>query len=217
MSLESSIDHSILKPNATTEEILHGAELCIEYHFGAYCVNSSNVAVAVRALNLSKIPVAATIAFPFGSVTTSAKAHETYDAIRLGAHEIDMVANIGWMLDGNWAGVTEDIKSVVDSAGGALVKVILETGYLTRDHILFGIEAIAKAEAHYVKNSTGFGPKGADIAEMTWIRKSTPSHIGVKAAGGIRTRVQAMEFIKQGINRIGTSVGPALVKEGVEQ
>ncbi|MHB1953436.1 MAG: deoxyribose-phosphate aldolase [Sulfobacillus sp.] len=217
MSLAPSIDHSILKPNATTEAILHGAQLCIEYHFGAYCVNSSNVATAVRALSTSQIPVAATVAFPFGSATTSAKAHETYDVMRLGAREIDMVANIGWMLDNNWTGVTEDIKAVVDSAGGAPVKVIIETGYLTRDHILLAIDAIAKAEAHYVKNSTGFGPKGADIEEMTWIRKMTPPHMGVKAAGGIRTRAQAIELIQHGINRIGTSAGPALVKEGVDQ
>ncbi|PSR34427.1 MAG: deoxyribose-phosphate aldolase [Sulfobacillus benefaciens] len=217
MTLEAAIDHSVLKPNATTEEIIHGAQLCMDYHFAAYCVNSSNVAVAADSLYGSQIPVAATIAFPFGSVTTNAKAQETYDAMRLGAREIDMVANIGWILENNWIGVTEDIKAVVDAASGAPVKVIIETGYLTRDHIRFAIEAIANAGAHYVKNSTGFGPKGADVEEMSWIRKVTPAHLGVKAAGGVRTRSQAVELINHGINRIGTSAGPALVKKGDNQ
>lgn len=214
MTLASLIDHSILKPHATEDEIRQGAQLCMQYHLGAYCVNLSNVAVAVRALSHSGIPVAATVAFPFGSVTTGAKAHETDDALRLGAGEIDMVANIGWMLDHHWSRVTEDIRAVVNAASGMPVKVIIETGYLSRDDIRFAIEAIAKAEAHFVKNSTGFGPKGADIEEMSWIREITPAHLGVKAAGGIRTHAHAMEFIKHGINRIGTSVGPALVKEG---
>lgn len=213
MTLASYIDHSVLRPDATTADIVRGAHLCADHQFAAYCVNSSNVHAAVTALRDSAIPVAATVAFPFGSATTIAKTHETSDVIRLGAQEIDMVANIGWMLDGNWRAVAQDIKEVVAAAAGSPVKVIIETGYLTRQQIAHAIEAIATANAAYVKNSTGYGPKGAELQEMAWIREVTPAHLGVKAAGGIRTHAQALRLVEHGVNRIGTSSGPALLRE----
>ena len=214
MTIASYIDHSLLRPNATREDILEGARLCSKYQFGAYCVNSVHVETAVHALEGTRIPVAATVAFPFGSVTTRLKAYETRDAAQFGAQEIDMVAQIGSMLEDNWAIVTEDIKGVVDAAEGRIVKVIIETGYLNRHQILLAIEAIVRAGAHFVKNSTGYGPKGADIEEMSWIRKITPKQLGVKAAGGIRSYDTAVGLISHGIDRIGSSVGPALVEEG---
>lgn len=214
MRLASYIDHSVLRPNATEADIVNGAGACIRYRFAAFCVNSLHVATAVRALQgHPDIPVAATVAFPFGSVSTRVKVYEAAEAREAGAGEIDMVANIGAMLDGDWELVTQDIRAVVVVAAGAPVKVILETGFLTREQILRGIAAVVEAGAAYVKNATGYGPKGADLEEIAWIRRVTPAHLGVKAAGGIRTRTQALALVQAGATRIGSSSGPALVAE----
>jgi len=212
VNLAPFIDHSVLKPNATPEEIVKGAQLCVEHEFVAYCVNSINVQMAVHELDGSKVAVAATVAFPFGTVSSALKADEAARAVQQGAREIDMVADVGAFKDHDWHRAMDDMRTVVNAVKGIPVKVIIETGYLNRSEIMDAILCIVESGAAYVKNSTGYGPKGAELEEMTWLRKITPRSIGVKAAGRIRTYEEAVALVEHGIQRLGTSVGPALLK-----
>ena len=215
MNLSPFIDHSVLKPDATRNEIAAGAKVCIEYHFPVYCVNSVHTAAAVSDLRGLDVRVAATVAFPFGAVESTVKADEAYRAVRAGAREVDMVVDIGALKDHNWNRAMDDLRTVVEAIRGITLKAIIETGYLTRDEIRDAILCVVESGAAYVKNSTGFGPRGADLEELAWIRKITPQSIGVKAAGGIRTYAQAVALVEHGIQRIGTSVGPALLTPSV--
>lgn len=217
VDIRGHIDHSVLKPSATQEEIAEGARLCRLYGFAAYCVNSRNVARAREFLKGTAVRIASTVAFPFGTMTTRTKVFETIEAVSAGADEIDMVADIGGLREGELSRVTEDIRAVVDAAQGRTVKVIIETGFLSREAMLWAVEAIVGGGAHYLKNSTGFGPKGAEVEEMTWLRAVTPKFIHLKAAGGIRTYDQAMQFLAIGVERIGTSAGPGLLGTGIQK
>jgi deoxyribose-phosphate aldolase len=214
--LARMIDHTLLKPEATKADVKQLCEEAMKYNFFSCCVNSSMVSVAAQALRGSSVKVCAVVGFPLGAAPSQIKALEARRAIREGAKEIDMVINVGMVKDGNWDGVTKDIRTVSDSCkdGGALLKVILETCLLTKDEIVKACEASMRARADYVKTSTGFNKGGAtaeDIALMA--RTVAPRHLGVKASGGVRTYADAMLMIRNGATRIGSSNSVKMMEE----
>lgn len=210
-TMASYIDHTLLKPEATEEQIL---KLCAEarkYNFYSVCINSSYVSVAAKALQGSAVKVCAVVGFPLGAVTTATKVFEAREAIENGASEIDMVIHIGALKSGNESYVADDITAVVKAAGGSIVKVIIETGLLSDEEKILACRLADQAGAHFVKTSTGFGPGGATIADIALMRETVGPLLGVKASGGVRTPEAARQMIKAGANRIGTSSGIAII------
>jgi deoxyribose-phosphate aldolase len=213
--LAGMIDHTILKPNATRADIAKLCEEAKEYGFSSVCVNGVHVAQCAELLEDSEVSVCAVVGFPLGAMSSAAKAYETADAIANGATEIDMVLNVGALLEGNLALVQEDIAYVVDNAGDrALVKVIFETGYLTEEQIAQACACAVEAGAAFVKTSTGFGPGGATVEHIRLMRASVPAEVGVKASGGVRDTATAIAMVEAGADRIGTSSGIAIVTGG---
>lgn len=207
------IEHTNLKPTATPEEISRLCEEAKTYGFGAVCVAPCHVPSAVRLLKGTEVKIVTAVGFPLGSTSTKVKEFETKQAVLDGADEIDMVMNIGMMKADDEKDVMEDIKAVVKAARGKKVKVIIETCYLTDDEKIKACELAAKAEASFVKTSTGFGPAGANVHDVRLLKKIVGSRMGVKASGGIRTLKQALELVKAGADRIGTSAGVAIIRE----
>ncbi|RKO66157.1 deoxyribose-phosphate aldolase [Desulfofundulus salinus] len=213
--LAAMIDHTLLKPTATTRDI---RQLCIEAMaegFAAVCVNPAHVAYAAKILAGSRVAVCTVIGFPLGATTPSVKKKEAEEAVRNGAREVDMVINIGALKEGNYDLVVADIRGVVEAVTallpGGLVKVIIETGYLNHGEKITACRLVRQAGAHFVKTSTGFGPGGATVEDVGLLRENLPPEIGVKASGGIRTTGQALALIRAGATRLGTSAGPALL------
>ena len=206
------IDHTYLKPDATSERI---RKLCAEakqYHFCSVCVNSVWVPFCVDQLKESAVHVAAVVGFPLGASASAAKAFEAAEAAKQGAKEIDMVLHVGWLLDASFDRVRKDIAEVVNAVRGqAIVKVILETGYLNDEQKKIACVLSEEAGAHYVKTSTGFGPGGATAEDVRLMRGAVSASIGVKASGGIRDAETAKAMIEAGANRLGTSSGIAIV------
>lgn len=205
------IDHTLLKPDATAEQIV---ELCNEakkYGFASVCINPTWVSLAYKILRGTEVKICTVIGFPLGATTLSVKAYETRLAIQDGADEIDMVINIGALKSKNYALVREDIKRVVDAAQGKIVKVILETAMLTDEEKIMGCTLAKAAGAHYVKTSTGFGPGGATVKDVELMRKAVGEDMGVKASGGVRDSKTAIDMIKAGATRIGASASVAIV------
>lgn len=212
VDLASYIDETLLKPEATEEEI---ALLCREarqYNFAAVCVNPVYVKSASKYLRGSGIRVCAVVGFPVGGSTVAVKSFEAAEAVAGGASEIDMVIHIGSLKAGRTEYVEEEIAAVVRAVRGCPVKVILETALLTDEEKVAGCEAAKKAGAHFVKTSTGFGPGGATAADVRLLKKVAGPEMGVKASGGVRTRERALEMIAAGASRIGTSSGAAIAK-----
>ncbi len=209
--LAKMIDHTNLKPYATESDITKLCHEAIEHQFTAVCVNSSYVSLCLKQIDGADVEIAAVIGFPLGSCTTKAKAVETEEAISMGAKEIDMVMNVGFFRNKNYDYVKKDIEEVVNAAGGAKVKVILETGYLTDEQIVKACKLIINTGANFVKTSTGFGPMGAFVDHVKLMRKTVGSNFGVKAAGGIRDAKTAVRMINAGANRIGASSGIKII------
>lgn len=212
-NLASMIDHTLLKPEATAEDIDRVCREALEHGFAAVCVNPWWVSRAAEQLKESSVKVCTPVGFPLGVTTTEAKVAETKRAIKDGASEIDMVMNIGAFKSGDHKGVEEDIRAVVRAAEGYTVKVILETGYLDEEEIRQACELAKAAGAHFVKTSTGFGPGGATVEAVRIMRGTVGREMGVKASGGIRTLTAAKKMVSAGANRIGTSSGVAIVEE----
>ncbi|MEG6615574.1 deoxyribose-phosphate aldolase [Peptococcaceae bacterium 1198_IL3148] len=211
--LAQMIDHTLLKPEATREQIINLSKEAIQYQFAAVCVNPHWVPVAYEILKETPIKVATVIGFPLGQTTTQTKAFETSTAIDSGAAEIDMVINIGLLKSYLDDKVVADIKAVVDAArGGALVKVILETCLLTDEEKVRACNLAIGAGADYVKTSTGFSSGGATVEDVSLLRKTVGDNVGVKASGGIKTLRDALAMIEAGATRIGTSSGVAIVQ-----
>jgi len=211
--LAKIIDHTNLRPYTTKQDI---KKLCSEakrYQFGAICVNPHYVLLCKEFLRDSEVEIAAVIGFPLGSTTSETKAFETRSVIEAGATEIDMVMNIGAFRNGDFEFVQEDIYNVVKAADGAIVKVILETGYLTDVQIAKACKIAKAAEANFVKTSTGFGPMGAYYDHVKLMRETVGEKFGVKAAGGIRTAKAAVRMVNAGANRIGTSTGVKIIED----
>ena len=212
--LAARIDHTLLLPGATAAEVRALCDEARRFGFAAVCVTSSRVALAAACLRGSGVLVAAVVGFPHGSALAEAKACEARLAVRLGAGEIDMVANLGALADGDWAAVHDDVRAVVDAAGGRPVKVILETGALTQEQKIAGAVLARLAGAAFVKTSTGFGPGGATVVDVRLLRRVVGPAMGVKASGGIRTAAQARALLDAGATRIGTSSGVEMVTGG---
>lgn len=211
MQLNRYIDHTLLKPDATAAMI---DRLCAEakqHQFAAVCVNPTWVRRAAQLLAGTGVKVCTVIGFPLGATTPAAKAAETRDAVAGGAAEVDMVLNIGALKSGELELVRQDIAAVVEAAGGALVKVILETGLLSDAEKVTACKLSVAAGAHFVKTSTGFGPGGATLEDVALLRQTVGPAIGVKASGGVRDRATAVAMIEAGATRIGSSAGVALV------
>lgn len=213
INLAKYIDHTLLKADASEEQIVKLCAEAREYKFASVCVNPGYVSLASKELSGSGVKTCCVIGFPLGATSTKAKVQETIDSIRNGADEVDMVINIGELKSGNWIYVKKDIEEVVTSARGkALVKVIIETCLLT-DEEKVKVCAIAKmAGADFVKTSTGFSTGGATAGDVKLMRQTVGPDMGVKASGGVRDYKTAIAMIEAGANRIGTSNGIAIVK-----
>jgi deoxyribose-phosphate aldolase len=214
--LARMIDHTVLKPEATQDDVKKLCEEALKHNFFSCCVNSSWVRVAAQVLRGSSVKVCAVVGFPLGAAPAEIKAMEARRAIREGAKEIDMVVNVGLVKSGDWDGVYKDIRAVAESCkdGSALLKVILETCLLTKDEIVKACEASMRARADFVKTSTGFNKGGAtaeDIALMA--RTVAPKRLGVKASGGVRTYADAMLMIRNGATRVGSSNSVKMMEE----
>ncbi|HEL1581384.1 deoxyribose-phosphate aldolase [Streptococcus suis] len=211
MKLNKYIDHTILKPETTREQVEKILAEAKEYDFASVCVNPTWVALAAESLKDSDVKVCTVIGFPLGANTPAVKAFETKDAISNGADEIDMVINIGALKTGNYDLVLEDIKAVVAASGDKLVKVIIEACLLTDDEKVKACQLSQEAGADYVKTSTGFSTGGATVADVALMRKTVGPDMGVKASGGARSYEDAIAFIEAGASRIGASSGVAIM------
>ncbi|WP_105129503.1 deoxyribose-phosphate aldolase [Streptococcus suis] len=211
MKLNKYIDHTILKPETTQEQVEKILAEAKEYDFASVCVNPTWVALAAESLKDSDVKVCTVIGFPLGANTPAIKAFETKDAISNGADEIDMVINIGALKTGNYDLVLEDIKAVVAASGDKLVKVIIEACLLTDDEKVKACQLSQEAGADYVKTSTGFSTGGATVADVALMRRTVGPDMGVKASGGARSYEDAIAFIEAGASRIGASSGVAIM------
>jgi deoxyribose-phosphate aldolase len=211
--LASMIDHSLLRPNATREQLRKLCEEAMTYGFKAVCVNPIHVADAAQMLKGKEVLVCSVVGFPFGTHFLKTKAVETEEVIRLGAREVDMVIWIGALKEGRDREVVDDIRAVVQAAEGYPVKVILETCYLTLEEKIRGCRLSVEAGASFVKTATGFAEEGAKVEDVRLMRETVGKEFGVKAAGGIRTLADASKMIEAGANRLGTSGSVAMMKE----
>lgn len=222
--IASYIDHTLLKPEATPAQI---DQLCAEarqYGFASVCVNPAYVPLCAQLLAGSGVAVCTVAGFPLGATTSGVKSYETREAIAHGAREVDMVMAIGRLKADDYAFVYEDMVAVVASchASAALCKVILETVLLDDEEKVAACLLAVWAGADFVKTSTGFAGGGATVADVALMRRAVGPRIGVKAAGGVRTRTEAQAMIAAGATRIGTSAGVAIVTArgdapGIEQ
>ncbi len=201
------IDHSLLQPTLTEEEMEAGCILAAEYGVASVCIKPFAVPLAAKILRGTGVEVGTTIGFPHGGHATSVKVDESRKAMDDGATELDMVVNIGQAIGGNWPAVAADIKAVVDvaHAGGAIVKVIFENCYLGDGQKVRLCQICGEVGADYVKTSTGYGTGGATHADLILMRKSSPPSVKLKAAGGVRTLDQAIEVVELGCDRFGAS------------
>ena len=215
MKLNKYIDHTLLKADASQEQIETLIEEAKKYEFASVCVNPTWVNFAAQALKATDVKVCTVIGFPLGANTPELKAFETSDAIQNGANEVDMVINIGALKSRNFDLVERDIRAVVEAAKGTLVKVIIETCLLTDDEKVRACQIAQKAGADFVKTSTGFSTGGATVADVALMRKTVGPDMGVKASGGARSYEDALAFIKAGATRIGASSGVAIMEGDV--
>lgn len=211
--IAAMIDHTVLKAAATPAMIEKLCQEAAEYQFASVCVNPCNVPQAAKLLRGTGVKVCTVIGFPLGANTPETKAFETKDAIAKGAEEVDMVINVGALKAGDYELLEKDIKAVVDAANGTLVKVIIETCYLTDEEKVIACQAAARAGADYVKTSTGFGTGGATPHDVALMRQSIPAEMKVKASGGVRNYAEALAVVEAGASRIGASAGIAIVAE----
>ncbi len=206
------IDHTLLKPEATREQVVQLCEEAVEHGFASVCVNPTWVRQCRDIVRGSDVLVCTVAGFPLGANTTPAKAFETQKAVDDGADEIDMVVNIGMLKSGDYNFVERDIRAVVEAAGPkGEVKVIIETCYLTDAEKIKASLLVKEAGAHFVKTSTGFGKKGATLGDVALMRKIVGTKLGVKAAGGIRDQERALQMVEAGASRIGASASIAII------
>jgi deoxyribose-phosphate aldolase len=215
-SLAHMIDHTLLKPDATQDQV---AQLCFEarkHNFAAVCINPAYVALCHELLKGSDVAICTVIGFPLGATSTDAKVFEAQQAIRDGATELDMVINIGALKSKDYELVQQDIASLarICHAGNAILKVIIEAALLTDEEKVIACQLAKVAGADFVKTSTGFGPGGATAADVALMRRVVGPGMGVKAAGGIRTFEAAQEMIAAGASRIGASASVKIIQGG---
>lgn len=206
------IDHTLLKPIATKSDISRLCQEARQYHFCSVCVNPFWVSFAKEQLKGSDVKVCTVIGFPLGANTTAVKAFETAQAIKDGADEIDMVINNGALKAKDYTTVLEDIRAVRQTCLGHVLKVIIETSQLTDEEKIKACELCAKADADFVKTSTGFIGGGATPQDVELMRKSIPVHMEVKASGGVRSREEFDKMVAAGATRVGASSGVKIVE-----
>ena len=217
-SLAHMIDHTLLKPEASHDQI---AQLCYEarkFSFASVCVNPANVKLCAQLLKGSSIPVCTVVGFPLGATSTEAKVFETQQTIRDGATEVDMVTNVGALKSRDYELVERDIASVARAchANNAILKVIIEAALLTDEEKVVACQLAKVAGADFVKTSTGFGPGGATVEDVALMRRVVGPAMGIKAAGGIRTYEDAQKMIAAGATRIGASASVRII-QGAEK
>ena len=217
MNYAEMIDHTLLKPEATKEQVKKLCEEAAEYGFHSVCVNSCFVSYCADLLKDTGVKVCTVIGFPLGAMSTQGKAAEAAAAVADGAEELDMVIPIGMIKSGDWEYVKNDIEAVVKAAKDqAIVKVILETCLLTDEEKVKACVICKEAGAAFVKTSTGFSKGGATAEDVALMRKTVGPDMGVKASGGIRTLDDVKKMVQAGADRIGASAGVAIVKEQEE-
>jgi deoxyribose-phosphate aldolase len=212
-NVAAMIDHTLLKADATKDQIEKLCQEAMEYHFFSVCVNPAWVKTSKELIKDSGVKVCTVIGFPLGASTPETKAFETKNAIDHGADEVDMVINIGALKGRDYELVERDIRAVVEAAKGkALTKVIIETSLLSKEEKIRACEIAVKAGADYVKTSTGFSTGGATFDDIALMRKTVGPEIGVKASGGVRSTEDAQRLIEAGATRIGASSSVAIIK-----
>ena len=211
-SLAKYIDHTLLKPEASVEDIKKVCDEAKKYHFASVCVNPSYIRYVAEQLSGSDVTPCCVIGFPFGTQTPEAKRFEAQDAVTNGAREVDMVINVGAIKSRDWHLVKRDIEGVVEATRGrAAVKVILETCLLTDEEKVKACTVSKLAGAAFVKTSTGYSKGGATVEDVQLMRATVGPEMGVKASGGIRTYEDAVAMIKAGANRLGASAGIKII------
>lgn len=199
------IDHTLLKPTASSADIENLCAEADQYKFKTVCIHPCHIKTAIDALKDSEVEVCTVIGFPLGATLTNVKSFEARLGVDAGAHEIDMVINLGALKEKNEKFVTNDIASVVEAAAGRTVKVIIESSLLSDEEIILACTCAMNAKAHFVKTSTGFAEGGASIHAVELMKKTVGDELQVKASGGIRDRETAQAFVAAGATRLGTS------------
>jgi len=208
-----TIDHTLLQPHATEDDIRRLCNEAIQYGFAAVCVNPIYVPLAYQVLKGTDIKICTVVGFPLGSTFSEVKVEEARRAVEEGASELDMVISLPMLKSRRYDYVEEEIREIKRAIGGNILKVIIECCYLTDEEKIAAAKIIERAGADFVKTSTGFGPFGAKIEDVKLLRSVLSPHVKIKAAGGIRTGEQALSFLEAGADRIGTSSGTRIIEE----
>jgi len=217
-----TVDHTLLKPDATEEDVRRVCREAAHYHFAAVCVLPCHVRLAARELRGKDVKVATVVSFPLGADTTMVKAAAIRDAIQGGASEIDVVMNVSKFLSGEFAYVAEELASLSGEVSAvamdnglndAVLKVIVETGYLSDKMKRLAVQMVTASGADFVKTSTGFGPSVATTEDVALLREEAPEGLAVKASGGIRTLEEALDLLNAGASRLGTSGSVKIMRE----
>jgi len=211
--MAKTIDHTLLKAEATQAQVEQLCREAAEYNFASVCINPTWVPLSYQLLHGTSVMVCTVIGFPLGATTTETKAFEARQAVECGAAEIDMVINIGRLKSGDYNAVEHDIHHVVRASVPAHVKVIIETCFLTDDEKIKACVLAQDVGAHFVKTSTGFGSGGAKIEDIALMRRVVGEYMGVKASGGIREYDTAAQMIEAGASRLGASASIAIVEK----
>ena len=212
MGLNKYIDHTILKATASNSDVQKLCEEAIEHEFYSVCVNGCYVADAKQLLQGTDVKVAAVVGFPLGAMTTAAKVFEAKEAVENGAREIDMVINVAKLKDGEFEYVENEIRQIKEAIGDNVLKVIIETCYLTDEEKVKACELSLVAKADFVKTSTGFGTGGATYEDVKLMKSVVGDNAKVKASGGVRDKETAEKYVELGAERLGTSSGIDIVK-----
>lgn len=212
-----TIDHSLLRPELTLDDVIAGCEIAARYDVASVCCRPADVELCVRELAGTDVAVGSVVAFPHGANLAQTKVDETRALVALGATEIDMVINIGWALSGLFDRVQDEIAQVVAAAEGNIVKVILENAYLNHDQKVAAYRAVEAAGGNYVKTSTGFAPGGATVEDVKLMRATVSPHVKVKCAGGVRTLDALLEMRSIGADRSGATATQAILDEYKER
>ena len=212
MGLNKYIDHTILKATASSSDVQKLCEEAIEHEFYSVCVNGCYVADAKHLLQGTDVKVAAVVGFPLGAMTTAAKVFEAKEAVENGASEIDMVINVAKLKDGEFEYVENEIRQIKEAIGDNVLKVIIETCYLTDEEKVKACELSLVTKADFVKTSTGFGTGGATYEDVKLMKSVVGDNAKVKASGGVRDKETAQKYVELGAERLGTSSGIDIVK-----
>jgi deoxyribose-phosphate aldolase len=211
--IEQFIDHTLLKADSTETHIKILCEEAIKHNFYAVCINSCYLPLAKKLLLDSHVKLATVVGFPLGAVSTKAKLEEAKYAMEEGADEVDMVINLGWFKSAKYSEVQNEIMALKNCLDNKVLKVIIETCYLSPDEIKYASTLVLKGKADFVKTSTGFGSRGASFNDIALIKEAVGDVIKIKASGGIKDRPTAEEFIQMGVSRLGTSSGITILNK----